>query len=542
MVNSKNYISTVTTALVLLTVLNSLPAMAALPEHRDDQKLTQVAPRLIVGITVDQLRSDYLQALQSKFTHGGFRRLMEEGILFENVTFDLDNPDVTSVIATLATGSYPYQNGISSRFIFDLQTLQRHSVFQDRDYIGFATDGFWSPKALLGSTLGDELKSATQMRGKVYSIAPEPEQALIAAGHAADGAFWIDDKTGHWASTTFYHDFPNYVSQQNNSKAPLFIDMASASWTSQLISTGADGIAPLLQASPGFIHKFVNGKQVNYQWFKTSPLVNDAILKMAKQFITNSRLGLAGTTDMLQLTFYAGTYQHEKTSVYASELQDAYLRLDETMESLLQCIDKAVGLQNAVVYLMGTGQTDETADDVPTLPAGEFNANRCTALLNSHLISLHGQGQWIEGFNEGQIYLNHKLIEQYQLRVDEVAREAAELVSLFSGVEEVYTTQQLLHQDYSQRIVRVRNGYDKRSGGDLVVILEPGWRLRLDDRSQPRQQTRFDIYPGPAVIFAPGRINAQHILVPVEATVIAPTVAKCIRIRAPSACRELPLF
>lgn len=534
----KYYISTLTTALVLLTVLNSLPASAAQPETREESR----PPRLIVGITIDQLRSDYLQSLQSKLTQGGFRRLMEGGLFLENVTFELNNPDATSAIATLATGSYPYRNGISSRFIFDPQTLQRHSVFQDRDYIGFATDGFWSPKALLGSTLGDEMKLATQMRGKVYSIAPEAEQALIAGGHAADGVFWIDDKTGHWASSTFYNDFPNYVSQQNNSKTPLFTDFASNSWTSQVISSGADRIAPLLQASPGFNHKFTqSGKQVNYQWVKTSPFVNEAILKMAKQFITNSRLGLAGTTDMLQLTFYAGTYQHAKTSVFASELQDTYLRLDQTMESLLQYIDKAVGLQNAVIYLMGTGETDEVADDIPTLPAGEFNANRCTALLNSHLISLHGQGQWIEGFNEGQIYLNHTLIEQKQLTVDQVAKEAAELVSLFSGVEEVYTTQQLLHQDYSQRIIRVRNGYNKRSGGDLVVILESGWRMRLDDKSQPRQQTRHDVYPGPAIIFAPGKIKPEKIIAPVEATTIAPTVSKAIRIRAPSACQELPI-
>lgn len=535
--DKKYNITVLTTALVLLTVINSLPVFAAQHDQQEENK----PPRLIVGITIDQLRTDYLQALKSKLTHGGFLRLMEEGLFFENITFELNNPDATSAIATLATGSYPYQNGITSRFIFDLQTLQRHSIFQDRNYIGFATDGSWSPKALSGSTLSDELKSGTQMRAKIYSIAPEAEQAIVTAGHAADGAFWIDDKTGHWASSTYYHDFPNYVSQQNNSKTPLFVDLATTNWTSQIIGTGADKVAPLLQASPGFNHKFIQtGKQINYQWVKTSPLVNDAILKMAKQFIVNSRLGLNGTTDMLQLTFYAGTFQHQKTSVYASELQDTYLRLDEAIENLIQYIDKAVGLQNAIIYLMGTGQTDCVADDIPSLSAGEFNANRCTALLNSHLISLHGQGQWVDGYNNGQIYLNHSLIEQKQLNIEDVSKEAAELVSLFSGVDEVYTKQQLLHQDYSQRIIRIRNGYNKRSGGDLVILLEPGWRLLLDDNSQPSQQTRHDIYPGPAFLFAPGRIQAEQIRANIDATVIAPTVAKAIRIRAPSACKELP--
>ena len=130
------------------------------------------------------------------------------------------------------------------------------------------------------------------------------------------------------------------------------------------------------------------------------------------------------------------------------------------IERELQYIDKNIGLQNTFIYLMGTGATDTNISDVPGINLGEFNANRCTALLNSHLISLFGQGQWVDGFNDGQIYLNHKTIEQRGLQLDDVAHKAAELVSLFSGVEEVYTQQQLLHQDYSQRITRIRNGYD----------------------------------------------------------------------------------
>ena len=138
--------------------------------------------------------------------------------------------------------------------------------------------------------------------------------------------------------------------------------------------------------------------------------------------------------------------------------------------------------------------------------------------------------------------LNHKLIEQKQLQLDDVAREAAKFVALFSGVDEVFTAQQLLHEDYSQRIERIRNSYRKNGGGDLVIILQPGWNLRLDDNSRPQPQKRFDVYPGPAIIFAPSLVKAERIHAPVEATTIAPTVAKIIRIRAPSACRALPLF
>lgn len=539
--NSRYDITALTATLVLLTMLSTLPANAESPADNRETKAFE-APRLIVGITVDQLRSDYLYALQNRFTRGGFRLLMQEGVMYDQVSFDLDNPDATATMATLATGSYPYQNGIPSQLVFDLQTLQRHSVFQDRDYPGIETTGTWSPRALLSSTLGDELKLASQLRSKVFSIAPNAEEALIGGGHAANSAVWIDDKTGHWASTSFYHEFPVSATRQNlMPKEILFCNLSTYVWNSPANSNGADILAPYLASSPIFSHKFTDHGKVNYSWVKTSPIVNDAVAQMAQQYIQNSRLGVAGSTDMLQLTFYAGTYQHENLETYAGELQDIYLQLDRTLEHLFQYIEKTVGMQNTFIYLMGTGATDTNVSDVPGISLGEFNANRCTALLNSHLISLYGQGQWVDGFSNRQIYLNHKTIEQHNLNVEEVASKAAELVSLFSGIEEVYTQQQLLHKDYSQRISRIRNGYDKRTGGDLVVILQPGWKLRLSDRSQPQSQVRHDIYPGPAILFAPALFKAERITTPVDATAIAPTVAKAIRIRAPSACRTLPL-
>lgn len=537
-------IQALTNLMVLLTALNTLPAFAVAPLNPATIEDTSGnnPPKLIIGITIDQLRSDYLGILQSRFSQGGFRRLMQEGLLFEQVTFELDNPDATTAIAVLATGSYPFQNGISSQFVFDQQTLRRHSIFFDIKYIGNATDGFWSPRALVSSTLADELKLSSQQTSKVYSIAPNAEEALITAGHSADGAFWIDDKTGRWCSTTYYKDFPNFISSLNNAQ-PLFIDASTKNWDSHLLTPdGACALVPYSPCNPYFSHKLQDGKQVMYPWIKTSPIINDAVTSMAKLFISNSHLGTTDKrTDMMQLTFYAGTYQHAATEVYPCELEEIYLRLDSNLEELLQYIDQKVGLNNTLIYLTGTGNTNRNTADVPGLSLGEFNVNRCTALLNIQLNSLYGQGQWIEGCEGTQVYLNHKTIEQKQLQVDDVAREAAKFISLFSGVDEVFTAQQLLHEDYSQRISRIRNSYRKNDGGDLVILLQPGWNLRPNDQSRPEPQTRHDVSPGPAILFAPNRIPAERVTAPVEAITIAPTVAKAIRIRAPSACRALPL-
>lgn len=541
MTNRKTDIQTLTQLVFLLTALNALPAIAASPAEPRNTT-TDAVPKLIVGITIDQLRSDYLQILQQRFGQGGFRRLMQEGTVCDQVTFELDNPDATAAVAVLATGSYPFQNGIGSQFVLDLKTLRRRPAFWDFKYIGNSTDGFWSPCALIGSTLADELKLASQQTSKVYSIAPNAEEALITAGHSADGAFWVDDKTGVWCSTTYYKEFPNFVNSQNNLQ-PLFCDAATKGWDSQLYTQGnVCALAPYQNCNPYFAHKFQQNRQVMYSWLKTSPIINEAVGRMAQLFINNARLGSTPQrTDMLQLTFYAGTYQHAATEVYPCELEETYMRLDKTLEDLLAAIDRQVGLNNAFIYVMGTGDTNRNTTDVPGLSFGEFNANRCTALLNLQLNSLYGQGQWVEGFEGMQLYLNHKLIEQKQLQAEDVARESARFIALMSGVDEVFTAQQLLHEDYSLRIQRIRNGYSKATGGDLVILLQPGWNLRLDDRSEPLPQTRLDACPGPAILFAPTRIEARHITQPVEATAIAPTVAKAIRIRAPSGCRTLPL-
>lgn len=528
--------------MVLLAALNALPAIAVEPQRTiNELQTTSTTPKLIIGITVDQLRSDYLNILQNRLKQGGFRRLMQEGMLIDQVTFELDHPDATTAIAALATGSYPFQNGISSKNVLDPQTLRNRSIFFDFQYIGNATDGYWSPRALLSSTLADELKLASQQASRIYSIAPNAEEALIAAGHSADGAFWIDDKTGRWCSTTYYREFPSVVTSQNNG-LPLFVD-ASKGWDSQLLTLNeVCALSPYQPTNPYFAHKFQQNKQVFYPWVKTTPIINDAIEKMAEQFVRNLRLGSTQSrTDMLQLTFYAGTYQHAAKEVYPSELEETYLRLDKNIEDLLQFIDRLIGLEHTFIYLTGTGDTDRNVPDVPGLSLGEFNANRCTALLNIQLNSLYGQGQWIEGFEGMQIFLNRKLIEQKQLQLDDVAREAAKFVALFSGVDEVFTAQQLLHEDYSQRISRIRNSYRKTGGGDLVIVLQPGWNLRLNDQTEPEPQARHDVAPGPAILFAPRCIPAQRITTPVEAIHIAPTVAKVIRIRAPSGCRALPL-
>lgn len=522
-----------TSALVLLASLNTLQVKA------QDRK-APATPKLILGIAVDQLRTDYIYALQQKLGDNGLKRLINEGLMYEQVTFDLDNPDATAALAALATGTYPFDNGIPSATVFNQQMLRKQSVFFDSNYIGYTTANTYSPKALISTTLADELKTASSGASKIYAFAPDAESAIISAGHTSDCAFWIDDRTGKWSSTTYYKDIPQYIARLNYDQ-PLFVDINKAKWTPMFVG-GNNSLMPYHADPAAFSHTFIQYGRPNYQGFKTSPFVNDAIVQLAKLSLSHGRLGQGASTDMIQLTLYAGTYMNDRPESVVDELQDQYLRLDRSISELLSAVDSYVGLNHTFVYLVGTGVTNNNTTDVEGTLLGEFNAARCTALLNSYLISLYGQGSWVEGFANYQVYLNHKTIESHNLKLTDVQQSAAEFVTMFSGVSEVVSAQQILHEDFGKRISRMRNSYNKAFGGDILIKLQPGWTFKADDNTPAQSQQRHDIAPGPAILFAPGSIPAKKISAPVDATLIAPTVARCIRIRAPSGCSNAPMI
>lgn len=499
-------------------------------------------PKLVIGIAIDQLRTDYLYALQSKFCDNGFRKLLSEGVVYESVTFELDDPDATAALAVLATGSYPFVNGVCGTAVYNPATLREQSVFYDKKYLGNFTADNYSPAALLTTTLGDELKTATGGASKVYSIAPNAEAALLGAGHCGNGAFWLDNKRGKWASTTFYKDFPHYIERYNRNEAPdTGIEQLHWSPLGTNSATQLDILPYQYSASNRFDHQFLRFKQPYYPAYKTGGLINESVTKLCKLVLQNERLGQNTVPDMLQITYYAGTFQGEQVERCAWELQDTYLRLDKSLADLMQTVEATVGLKNTLIYLTATGDTNPNRRSVDNLPAGEFSTSRCAALLNAYLMSIYGQGSWVTGIHDGQVYLSHKIIEDRKISMHEIQQTAAEFVALFSGVQEVVTAQQVLHEDYNERIARQRNAYHKSSCGDLSITLQPGWAVKVDDVTPAQPQTRHDVVPGPAILFAPQLLAARKVDLPTEATAIAPTVARLIRIRAPSGCSTLPL-
>lgn len=206
------------------------------------------APRLVVSITIDQLRTDYLETYAPLYSNDGLKRLLTDGKVFINGAYNFTPVDRASAIASLHTGTVPYYNGITAEEWLDKQTLRPQNCVRDQQ-IGY------SPQFLGTSTISDELKMATNGVAKVFSFAPTADAAILSAGHAADGAAWVSN--GKWATTTYYR--------------------------------------PINQWLSGYTRLFLPGTDVN-------KAVTDAALKCLEQ----AGVGNDDKTDLLSLTYEAG--------------------------------------------------------------------------------------------------------------------------------------------------------------------------------------------------------------------------------------------
>lgn len=449
----------------------------------------QLAPRLVVNIAIDQLRSDYMEAFAPFYGKDGLRKLMEQGTVYDAASYPYAPVDKASALATLSTGTPPYYHGIVSTKWLDRQTLRPVFCIEDHTH-------YLSPSKLSTSTIGDELKINTNGSAIVYSVAAAPECAILAAGHAADAAMWIDAKTGKWRTSTYYSATP-----------PAWFK-AYTSITSPTSNS------------------------------KTNS--NDAVVDLSLQAIKSAAMGKDDVSDIISITLSATKDDGQPTINWKTEMESVYRQLDSTLGRLISGIEKEVGLEHTLFVITSTGYAEETATDLSKyrIPTGTFYINRTANLLNMYLSAIYGQGRYAEACYHNQIYLNHKLIEQKKLSLNDVLSRSQEFLVLSAGVSDVYTTDRLLAGNND--ILKIRNGFNPNLNGDITIEVKPGWKL-LNEDTQETYTSRAGFVPFPIIIYGAGtkpqRINTQ-----VTVDRIAPTIAKSIRIRAPNACSAAPLF
>lgn len=494
-------------------------------------------PKLVVGITIDQLRTDYIDMMQHLFGEGGFNRLLKEGAVYENIDYGIENITAASSVATVHTGTYPSTHSITSSEKFNKEKRGTLPILIDNNQLGNFTNETLSPKNIAVSTIADELKSSTSGESKIYSVAPTSEVAIISGGHAANAVFWVSEENGKWATSTYYKEVPSYITE-HNIKNGIDSRINKTVWSPLLPLSSYDAIP---YNKPEFAFKYFFEEDDKYKNIKQSALINGEVTTVACSIIEKGRLGKGNVPDMINVGYYAGNYKEQNVRDYGLEIQDTYLRLDKEIATLLTCIDNAVGIGNAFIFITSTGysKTEARPYGMYGVPTGEFYPRKATALLNYYLMAMYGHEEWVLGYHDKEIFLNRELIKKKELNYEEFVVNSAEFLSQMEGVQDALTSFQILHGDIVA-VAPQRRRYNRLISGDIVLEIKPGWEINYEEKEKKNEYVQYNAVPSPLIFLGKG-VTPVRVSTRMEATAVAPTVCRAIRIRAPSASKSYPI-
>ena len=505
-------------------------------------------PRLIVCMVVDQLRYDYIHRYWDKFGEEGIRRLVTSGTFCKNAAYDYLINQTAVGYATISTGALPSHHGIISNNWYN--NLQEEVVYcvadgETRTVGGNFESGQFSPRQMLASTIGDEIRLSTNFRSKVIGLALDNSAAILSAGHSANYAFWYDNLSGGWISSSYYMDsLPGWVRQFNEKKlAEAYLDrtwepllplseyVESASDTSEF-ETGIEGRSVF----PYDLEKISQPRrnERNFRILKYTPYGNVYTRDFATAVVINEELGQDDHTDYLSIGFSANEYIGKHFGSNSVEMQDAMLRLDQEIAHFMNFIENQVGDQNTLFILTA----DHGLAYQPAylthhkIPSGDFNPNSSLSLLGSYLNAIYGRGEWVKYYYGQQIYLNHDLIETSGIAYQEIQDRAAQFLIQFAGVSNAVTSYTLQTSNFSEGIFhKMQNGYHQKRSGDVIINLAPGW-LETDDGNSYHSSYLGDNHV--PLIFYGWKIRRSTLTRPVKMIDVAPTISYFLDISRPN--------
>lgn len=511
-----------------IVALATLGAAAASPQQA----------RLFVGIMVDGLDADYLELLREQFGEGGFKRFQEQGVSFNA---DYGTPlDAAAATATVFSGAAPSVSGIGGARHFDRRTLRQSETYADAGELGNFTGTAYSPAALRVTNISDETRIASGGTNSVYVIAADAATAIGMAGHAATSALWLDSRTGNWSSSTAYGDIPALIAARNRTQ-PLSMRLDTMSWTPSLAPADYPALPDHLTRYP-FRYVFPRANAERSAMYAASPLFAREATALARELIAKQKLGLTdGVTDVVNIAVSLHPITYGKSPDKRVETMDAYVKLDRYLEQLFNDIDRSVGLDKSVVLLASTPPRPQRRrdDERWKLPYGEFSTRKAASLLNLYLIAIHGNGAYVSHFSEGQIYLNHKLLQELKLDAAAVRAEAAALLAGMTGVDRVFTLDDILAGRAGENAEALRRNTVASGAGDLTVTVAPGFEIVEDFATDIPAQARTGMVQttgaavSPFFLLAP-QVPAQTVATPVDVRAVAPTVSRVLRIRSPN--------
>ncbi len=442
-------------------------------------------PKLVVGLVVDQMRWDYLYRFYNKYGNDGFKRLLNTGYSLNNVHIPYV-PTVTALGHTcIYTGSVPAIHGIAGNDWTDKETGKNVYCTTDESVkpVGTANAkaGSHSPKNLWSTTITDELRMATNFQGKVIGVSLKDRASILPAGHTPNGAFWFDDSTGDFITSSWYMDeLPQWVKAFNAQKMPD--KLVADGWNtllpiSQYTESSPDNSAweGLLGSAKTPVFPYSNlaadykDKKDNIRY---TPFGNTLTLKLAEAAVEGEKLGGDDVVDMLAINLASTDYAGHKFGPNSIEVEDVYLRLDQDLARFFNYLDAKVGKGQYTVFL--------SADHGGAHSVGFLQEHKITTgffgdgmekKMNEKLKEKFGVDKLINAIDNYQIYFDRKLLKENKLELDAVRDFTVQEIE--NDPDDLYAVsvtkvqEATIPEPIKQRII---NGINRQRSGDIQLI------------------------------------------------------------------------
>lgn len=511
-------------------------------------------PKLVVGMVVDQMRWDYLYRYYARYGDGGFKRLLSEGFSCENCRIPYI-PSVTAIGHTsIYTGSVPSIHGIAgNNFMKDGKVVYCTEDNTVKPVGSNGKAGLESPRNMWCTTIGDELRIATNDRSKVIGIALKDRAAILPAGHHANGAFWYDPEAGAFITSSFYMEqLPTWVKAFNKRNLPK--KYLSEKWnTLYPIDTYKestadeneyeDGVKPGVKATlpldlPTLYNKYGAGI------LRSTPFGNSYTLEMAKAAIDGENLGGGDDTDFLAVSCSCTDIIGHQVGPNAVEIEDTYLRLDRDFADFFRFLDQKVGKGNYIVFLSADhgGMNNARFLQDRRIPAGCWDCDGTQKRLNESLRAKYPTAdnlvKWVANY---QVFFDTDKIEALGLDYSAIKKDVTRLLKKDPKVLYACDMEKTASESIPEEVkFRIINGYNHERSGGVQVILKPAFYDYGMRGTSHGAWNGYDTHI--PLVFMGWGIKHGESTKPCYMTDIAPTLCALLHIQAPNGCIGEPIF
>lgn len=501
-------------------------------------------PKVVIGLVVENMRPDYIQRYWNTFGEDGFKKLYTDGAVCSNVNLNLQYHSYASGTATLFTGTDPAIHGIIGKTWYDRLRNKEAECTSDDNYFTVGSDsknGNASPKKLLSNTITDNLKIFSRGNSLIYSVAMNRESAIFAAGHAANGAFWFDTDNGRMISSSFFLSrFPewawdfNYENYGEKYSYQNWVTLLPENlYTESVVDNyiHEKGYFDTWNTFPHTIGRYTR-KAEQLSPIKTTPFANEIVKNFALKLFESEPIGEDEHTDFVTLVFSSMDYENGSFGPASLEMQDSYLYLDKYLAEVISFAENKYGKQNVLFFL-----TANTSASYPVnylkeefnLPVNNFLPESAFALLTSYLNVTYGEGNWIEFSTDLNVYLNHDLIKQLKIDLNEIREEVSDFINQFEGVQLSMTAGQLEKGSSTNGLLAtLYKSFDKDRSGDFLYLLKEGWQP-----SYKYKKVNYTDQSHIPLVFYGAGIQPQYITEKFNALDLVPTLSDLIQIPRP---------